>query len=45
MVVPSDRFQFDLAERLGMTVGEMRQRMSAGELLWWLAKMSVDAGR
>ena len=28
-------FEFSLAERLGMTVAELRQRMGAGEFLEW----------
>lgn len=29
------RFEFFLAERLHMTVGELRERMSAAEFLQW----------
>lgn len=34
---------FRLAERLGMTVAELGQRMSAPELMEWLALDQMDA--
>ncbi|NOZ27959.1 MAG: hypothetical protein GXP39_07905 [Chloroflexi bacterium] len=30
-------FEFALAERLGMTVAELRQRMSTAEFTYWVA--------
>lgn len=36
-----DMFEFDLAETLGMTVSELRQRMSSDEYTCWQARQAV----
>lgn len=37
MSEPYRRYQYVLAERLGYTVGELRQRMTFAELRYWIA--------
>lgn len=40
---PERRFYFALAEKLGMTVGELLRRMSSLELTEWMAYYRVKA--
>lgn len=35
---------FAVAEKIGMTVGEVGERMTAGELIEWMAYMQLQAG-
>jgi len=39
---PERRFYFDLALKLGMTVGEMLQKMDSAEVTEWLAYFQVQ---
>ena len=42
-LTPAERLVFSLAERLGMTVGELLERMSAAELMTWMTLPQIDA--
>ncbi len=38
----AERLTFAIAERLGMTVGELMERMTAAELLTWMNLPAID---
>ena len=42
-LTPAERLTFSIAERLGMTVGELLERMSAAELMTWMMLPQIDA--
>ena len=42
-LTPAERLTFSIAERLGMTVGELLERMSAAELMTWMSLPRIDS--
>ena len=41
-LTPAERLVFSVAERLGMTVGELTERMTAAELITWMQLPRID---